>query len=273
MKKYLALVVFAVVATTMSTANANDAISAAVNSDLRDAKAKARDAFRHPVETLQFFGVEPNMTVVEVSPGGGWYSEILAPLLKDKGQLIAAHFDPESEVAYYQKALKKYQDKFFSDPDQYGNIRLSVFLPPNKLEIAPANSADRVLTFRNVHNWYFGSGQEGTEKAFASFYRALKPGGILGVVEHRLPESASSQAMEKSGYMKQSLVIEMAEKAGFKLVAKSEINANPKDTADHPKGVWTLPPSLRLGDQDRDKYLAIGESDRMTLKFIKPLEK
>jgi predicted methyltransferase len=237
----------------------------------RSDAAKARDVYRHPIETLKFFDVEPTMTVVEVSPGGGWYTEILAPYLKDKGRFIAAHFDPESEVEYYRNSLKKYQEKV-AQASIYGKVEFSVFAPPAKVMIAPEGTVDRVLTFRNVHNWYISGGEDAVKAAFDGFYKALKPGGILGVVEHRLPESMDQEQNKRSGYVKQSLVIQWAEQAGFKLLGASEINANAKDTADHPKGVWTLPPSLRLGEQDRDKYLAIGESDRMTLKFVKLAE-
>ncbi len=251
---------------------AANSLELVVAGEHRSDAAKARDEYRHPVQTLEFFDVKPNMTVVEISPGGGWYTDILAPLLKDKGRLIAAHFDPESDVEYYQKSLKNFREKI-ANKDVYGNVELSVFAPPAKVDIAPENSADRVLTFRNVHNWYIRGGEESVSAAFESFFKALKPGGILGVVEHRMPESMDQEGNKRSGYVKQSLVIKWAEAAGFKLLGASEINANPKDTADHPKGVWTLPPGLRLGDEEREKYLAIGESDRMTLKFVKLADK
>ncbi|WMS88256.1 class I SAM-dependent methyltransferase [Pleionea litopenaei] len=275
MKKLIPLSIAGLMALSLTfpQAYASDNLTNAINGEHRSEAAKQRDQFRHPKETLEFFGFKPSMTVVEISPGGGWYTQILAPALKDSGKLVAAHFDPESSVPYYQKGLAKFKQNFIEKADVYGSIALTVFAPPSKLDIAEPNSADMVLTFRNVHNWYAGSGQEGTEKAFASFFKALKPGGVLGVVEHRLPEAMDQQEQIRSGYMKQSLVIKMAEKAGFKLVEASEINANPKDNAQHPKGVWTLPPSLRLGDTDKEKYMAIGESDRMTLKFVKPATK
>ncbi|MEO6699827.1 MAG: hypothetical protein ABIR53_08685, partial [Paraperlucidibaca sp.] len=145
------------------------------------------------------------------------------------------------------------------------------FNPPTYVDIAPVGSVDRVLTFRNIHNWYMQEGEDDRVlAAFSSFYKALKPGGILGVVEHRLPQTRPSSDQADSGYMHEDYVIDLAQQAGFKLVAKSDINANSADSTLHPKGVWTLPPTLRLGDQQRDHYLAIGESDRMTLKFIKP---
>ncbi|ATC97739.1 class I SAM-dependent methyltransferase [Pseudoalteromonas spongiae] len=230
---------------------------------------KARDQYRHPKETLEFFGLQPEMTVVEVWPGGGWYTEILAPVLQQNGQYFAAHFPSDSEVKYYQRSLNQFQDKLASD-DVYENVTLSEFYPGTHHNIAPDESADMVLTFRNLHNWYMQKDIEGINEAFKAFYSALKPGGILGVVDHRLPENRDSAKAKRSGYVKQSWVIEYAEKAGFVLEAVSEVNANPLDTADHEKGVWTLPPRLALGEKDIAKYQAIGESDRMTLKFRKP---
>lgn len=234
------------------------------------AQASIRDDFRHPGETLEFFGITPDMTVVEIWPGGGWYTEILAPYLRDSGTLYAAHFDPETEVEYFSRSLSNFEKKLADDPDLYDQVKMTVFDPPAKTDIAPAGSADMVVTFRNAHNWYMrGGGEEKLQVAFDAFYKALKPGGVLGVVDHRLPESRPDTDQDQSGYIKQSVVVAAAEKAGFELAATSAINANPKDTADHPSGVWTLPPSLREGDTDREKFLAIGESDRMTLKFVK----
>lgn len=238
-----------------------------VKGDHRDGN---RDEFRHPLQTLQFFEVKPNHAVVEIWPGGGWYTSILAPYLKDEGTLYAAHFDPDSDVEYYQTSLKKFKQMVKDKPDLFGDIVLTSFAPPDKTDIAPPNSADRVLTFRNVHNWS-EKGDDQVLDAFNAFYRALKPGGVLGIVEHRLPENRPIEDQGKSGYMKESYVIKLAEQAGFSLIEKSEINANPKDTADHPNGVWTLPPRLRI-EKDQEKYKAIGESDRMTLKFIKPVD-
>jgi len=238
----------------------------------RSEKNKQRDQYRHPQETLEFFGIKPGMTVVEIAPGGGWYTEILSPLLGPQGKLYAAHFDPNSEVEYYRNGRAKFERKMDVESDVYGNVEITTFQPPEMFDIAPAGSADAVVTFRNVHNWLRG-GREATVESFKAMYKALKPGGVLGVVEHRLPASQEQDEKASSGYMHQQFVIDVAQDAGFKLVASSEINANPKDTANHPKGVWTLPPSLRLGEQDRDKYLEIGESDRMTLKFVKPAKK
>ncbi|SDK29975.1 class I SAM-dependent methyltransferase [Microbulbifer yueqingensis] len=247
----------------------NGEFVAVIEGDHRTPEYKARDQYRHPAETLEFMGIEPGMTVVEIWPGGGWYTEILAPYLQESGTLYAAHFPAESESGYFQKSRKAFEEKLQGDSDAYGAVKLTEFDPADGSQIAPEGSADAVVTFRNVHNW-MSRGNE--ENAFKSFFAVLKPGGILGVVEHRAKPGTSREDMVKSGYVTQDYVVELAEKAGFELEEASEINANPKDTADHPKGVWTLPPSLRLGDEDREKYQSIGESDRMTLRFRKPAE-
>jgi predicted methyltransferase len=225
---------------------------------------RARDQYRNPEKTLSFFGLRPDMTVVEVSPGGGWYTEVLAPLVKD-GKLYAAHANPAASERAAQ-AVAKFKEKLAANP-VYTSVTVTSFGKDHYDSLAPAGSADMVLTFRNVHNWYSA---DFAPQAFQAFYKALKPGGVLGVVEHRLPEDRPDEAMKTSGYMKTSAVIKLAEDAGFKLAGQSEVNANPKDTADWPKGVWTLPPNFAEGDTDRAKYAAIGESDRMTLKFVKP---
>ncbi|WP_237068400.1 class I SAM-dependent methyltransferase [Microbulbifer guangxiensis] len=247
----------------------SDTLATVIAGDHRTPEYAARDQFRHPAETLRFIGIEPDMTVVEIAPGGGWYTEILAPYLKQGGTFYAAHFPENSESSYYQRSLKAFKEKLAADQENYGKVILTEFDPAAGSEIAPAGSADVVVTFRNVHNWMRG---ENEKQAFDSFFAALKPGGVLGVVEHRAKPGTSREDMISSGYVTQDHVIEVAQQAGFELEEASEINANPKDTADHPKGVWTLPPSLRLGDEDKDKYLAIGESDRMTLRFRKPDE-
>lgn len=235
--------------------------------DHRSETNKARDVYRHPVETLDFFGLRDNMTVVEIAPGGGWYTEILAPFLKDNGKYYAAGFDPDSDQEFARKGAARFQAKLAEQPELYGHTVVTVLAPPHKTAIAPAGTADRVLTFRNVHNWMAA----GTaDEVFAAMYQALKPGGILGVVEHRGDPAVAQDPKAKSGYVNEAYVIALATKAGFKLAGRSEINANLKDTKDYPEGVWTLPPTLRLKDQDRERYLAIGESDRMTLKFVKP---
>ena len=238
-------------------------------SDHRDPKNKKRDTARHPIETLLFFGIKPEMTVVEIRPGGrAWYTEFIAPFLKDHGRYIAAGYDQSSDSEYVKKNTTKFHKKVIENSEVYGGIVLTEFAPPKKVKIAEPGSADMVLTFRNSHAWIKTDPEKDTSvSAYKAFYDALKPGGILGVVQHRLNEDAGTFA--QGGYVKQSHLIKVAEEVGFKLVASSELNANPKDSKDHPEGVWTLPPALALGDKDRDKYLAIGESDRMTLKFVK----
>ncbi len=241
-------------------------LKSVIAGDHRDAKNSVRDKFRHPFETLKFFGLAPDMTVVEIFPGGGWYTEILAPYLKGKGRYYAASWEKGAKREMIRKALKRYHAKLAAQPERYGEVIVTE-LSRTKTNIAPPGSADMVLTFRNVHNWM----KRGYEAViFAAMYRTLKPGGILAVVEHRGNPEVWQDPQALNGYVNEDFAIELAENAGFKLVGKSEINANAKDTKDYPKGVWTLPPSLRLKDKDREKYLAIGESDRMTLKFIKP---
>ncbi|MAA61639.1 MULTISPECIES: class I SAM-dependent methyltransferase [unclassified Idiomarina] len=263
-------IALASVLSACSPAPEADSLQAAVDHESRTDKYQARDEFRHPKETLEFFELEPSMTVVEIWPGGGWYTEILAPYLADEGQLYAAHFPENSDSDYYQRSLENFKEKLTTNP-VYGNVELTEFAPGEDTDIAPPRSADRILTFRNLHNWYMQEGEEGVLQAFRHFHQTLKPNGMLGIVDHRLPESADAEAFKDSGYVKESWVIDLAEQAGFEFVASSEVNANPKDTADHPKGVWTLPPTLTLGDEDKEKYEAIGESDRFTLKFQKPV--
>ena len=214
-----------------------------------------------------FFEVEPSHTVVELWPGGGWYTAILAPYLKQNGQLIAAHFPADSEISFFQKSRAAFNKRFLLQPELYGNIYVTELAPPQKLTIAQAGEADRVLTFRNVHNW-MRNRQE--QAVFDEAYRVLKQGGILGVVEHRAPDSFSREEMVETGYVTESYVTQLAINAGFVPDGHSEINANPKDTRNHAHGVWSLPPTLRGGDINRAEFLAIGESDRMTLKFRKP---
>ena len=234
--------------------------------------SSARDRYRHPAATLQFFEVEPQQTVMEIWPGAsGWYSEILAPYLKDNGRFIAAHFPTGTNTGYFERARNSFMEKARSQPELYGAMEVVSFDPGASQPLAPANSVDRILTFRNAHNWYMNGGENGVKQAFSQFLAALKPGGILGVVDHRLAPEQPLSAQKNSGYMNQDDVIRMAREAGFELVATSEINANPLDNREHTKGVWSLPPTLQEGDHNRDAYLAIGESDRMTLKFRKPL--
>jgi predicted methyltransferase len=233
----------------------------------RSAEHKARDKYRHPQQTLEFFEIKDDMAVVEIWPGSGWYTEILAPYLKKHGKLYAAHFSADAEEPYFKKSLKEYKAKLKERPDLYGKVELTELQPPEKQKIAPDGSVDRVLTFRNIHNW-MKNGQ--APAVFNAMYKALKPGGILGIVEHRNSPKKPQDPAAASGYVSEDYVIALARKAGFEFLGKSEINANSKDTKNYPEGVWTLPPSLKLKQQDRKKYLEIGESDRMTIKFIKP---
>lgn len=239
----------------------------AIGSTDRTPAFQQRDQYRHPAQTLEFFKLAPDQTVVEIWPGGGWYTEILAPYLKENGQLYAAHFAPNSEIPYFAKSRRAFDEKLDASPELYRSVEVVEFNPAAAVLAVPGGSADLVLTFRNVHNWLRSDSEQ---QAFKLFYDALKPGGMLGVVEHRSKADQSRQWMLENGYMTEESVIALAEGAGFSLVEKSEINANPNDTADHPKGVWTLPPVLRLGEEKREHYQAIGESDRMTLFFVKP---
>jgi len=244
-----------------------DTIDDAVANSARTEAYVARDTYRNPAETLKVFQVEAGQTVVEIWPGGGWYTEILATAVGDNGKLYAAHFPDVEKPSYYQRLRTKFSEKLASNKAMYANVEMTAFDPAGEQTIAPAGTADRVLTFRNVHNWMGGNAEQA---AFNQFFAALKPGGMLGVVEHRAKPGTSLDDQKSSGYVTQDYVINLATNAGFELVVASEVNANAKDTADHPRGVWTLPPRLALGDQDRDKYVAIGESDRMTLLFKKP---
>ncbi|GGY69555.1 methyltransferase [Cellvibrio zantedeschiae] len=226
----------------------------------RSEKNKARDQYRHPLETLTFFGITPKAKVIELFPGGStWYTEILAPFLKDSGQLTVVNFKSEKED-------NSQKDKFAADPARYGKVKV-VEISKTNMSFGEPGSADFFLTFRNVHNF----AMQGTHsQLFAEIYKVLKPGGVLGIEDHRAAEGKTFEEVKMSGYLPEEFVIAEAEKAGFKLDARSPVNNNAKDTKNYPKGVWTLPPVLREGDTDKDKYLAIGESDRFTLRFVKP---
>jgi len=260
---------FAAGANSVAAQTAADPLAAAIASTARTPKFVARDVYRHPRETLQFFGLRPDQTVVEIWPSRGWYMEILAPYLHDRGKYYAAIEAPDvagasqeakDDAAFLRKRLA-------DDPAHFGKVVVTTLHPPQLTEICPPGTADVVLTFRNVHNWI----EDGTQQQqFDAFFKALKPGGVLGVVEHRAKPGASLDEMRKSGYVDEGYVKKVATTAGFRFDAESPVNNNPKDTKDYPKGVWTLPPTLTLGDKDRAKYLAIGESDRMTLRFVKP---
>ncbi len=241
-----------------------DAIDGAIAGEHRSAANRARDVYRHPKETLAFFGVRPDSTVVEISPGGAWYTEILAPYVRGNGRYFAAY------PALAVKGLKNFQDKLAAKPGVYDKAKVMPFGAPAALDIRPDGGADFVLTFRNVHNWI---DDDNVDAFMKSFYDALKPGGVLGLVEHRAKPGSKIKNAIENGYVTEDYVIKHALMAGFKLDAKSEINANAADTKDYKKGVWTLPPSYADGEVDKPKYTAIGESDRMTLRFVKPLTK
>jgi predicted methyltransferase len=250
--------------------SAPPALDEVITGPHRTGEFAVRDRYRHPKETLEFFGLKPDMTVVEVWPGAGWYTEILAPYLRAQGRYYAAGFVVTHENApdYRRESAAKFREKLAARPELYDRVIVTELGRPDRWQACPAGTADLVLTFRNVHNWMNADYER---EMFGAFYEALKHGGTLGVVEHRAKPGTSLEQMKKSGYVTEEYVIRVAQDAGFRLVEKSEINANPKDGSDHPEGVWTLPPTLRLGDQDREKYLAIGESDRMTLRFVKPI--
>ena len=248
--------------TRQETAAALDKVLAGEH---RSAANKARDEYRHPRETLLFFGLRPEMHVVEIWPDPeGWYTEIIAPLLREKGTYYAAIIDAQPGNAYHERRVTRFREKLASRSDLYDRVVVTK-LPADGSDIVPPGTVDMVLTFRNIHNW-MASGT--AEQAFAAMFRALKPGGTLGVVEHRGDPSKPQDPQAKSGYVNEQYAIDLIEAQGFRLVAKSEINANPRDTKDYAQGVWTLPPVFRAGD--REKYAAIGESDRFTLKFVKP---
>ncbi len=238
---------------------ADPALAAIIGGPQRSDANRARDRYRHPLEVLAFFGVKADSNVVEIVPGrAGYWAEILAPYLSDHGRYTASG-DAERDIAPLKARIA-------TSPELYGKIVITKFTGGEQ-EIAPPGSADFVLTFRNIHNWL----RAGTaDAAFHAFYKALKPGGILGVEEHRGRPDQPQDPQAKSGYVRQDYAIAIARKAGFKLIGSSEVNANSKDTKDYPEGVWTLPPTYRLKDQDRDKYSEIGESDRFVLKFEKP---
>jgi predicted methyltransferase len=234
-------------------------IDAALAGPQRSAQDKARDAYRHPKETLAFFGVQPSMHVVELWPGGGWYTAILAPYLRDGGKLTVTNTDGKGPSAVQQLITRS--------PEVYGKVEVRNIAPPQNLDLGAEGSADAVLTFRNFHNWIQGGFEKNVVDAA---FKVLKHGGVFGVVEHRADPGTDDKTTKDTGYVPEQRIVELAQAAGFKLDQKSDVNANPKDDHKHEGGVWALPPALRNGDKDKDKYLAIGESDRMTLKFVKP---
>ncbi len=251
-------------------------VRAAAESEHRSEDNRARNRYRHPVDTLAFFGLEHDMTVVEVWPGTGWYTEVLAPVLREEGQLVAAAFPADGEPAFRGRIRDAFEDKLADHPEVFSQVQVIDFDPPEHARLGEPSSADMVLLSRHFHN-FIDAGI--TDTVLAASREVLRPGGILAVVQHRATEDAVPEAEKRTGYVRESLVIKAAREVGFELAARSEINANPQDTADHPAGVWTLPPTLRYcrnkEDPDQrsqcvEKYRAIGESDRMTLRFRKP---
>ena len=263
MKKFISIFIFSFIFFNFFSLQAHN-LEQSVNSEDRSIENIKRDKFRHPYETLKFFGIEPEMTVVELSPGGGWYTEILAIYMYDEGELITAPYS--ASLSDYAKRSREAFEAKLNSKSIYEKVKIVDLFG----KLAENETVDAVLTFRNVHNW-LGEDGSGVKNVFEQSYAALKPGGILGVVEHRAKRGTSIKEMKKSGYVTEELTINLAKEAGFILSKKSEINANSKDTKDHPNGVWTLPPSLYLKDGDKEKYRQIGESDRMTLLFKKPI--
>ena len=263
MKKFISIFIFSFIFFNFFSLQAHN-LEQSVNSEDRSIENIKRDKFRHPYETLKFFGIEPEMTVVELSPGGGWYTEILAIYMYDEGELITAPYS--ASLSDYAKRSREAFEAKLNSKSIYEKVKIVDLFG----KLAENETVDAVLTFRNVHNW-LGEDGSGVKNVFEQSYAALKPGGIFGVVEHRAKRGTSIKEMKKSGYVTEELTINLAKEAGFILSKKSEINANIKDTKDHPNGVWTLPPSLYLKDGDKEKYRQIGESDRMTLLFKKPI--
>jgi predicted methyltransferase len=235
----------------------------AVAGSWRSQADKARDQYRHPVQTLEFFGIKPDMTVVELAPGGGWYTEILAPFLYAHGHLV------ETVPPSRTPGQSMFEKKLHADPAVFGHIaRYVPFAPPDQVKLGPDGSADMVLTFRNTHDW-MNRGPDTLAKVFQAAYAVLKPGGVFGVVEHRAkPFANAADSSKKLHRLPEDYLIELGLTTGFRLAAVSEINANPKDPED--VNVHRLPPDLAGPDSEHAKMKAIGESDRMTLKFIKP---
>lgn len=263
-----AAALLAACATYSSRQTTGAALDAILAGSQRSEAERERDQYRHPKATLLFFGIRPEMSVLEVWPEPGWYTEILAPLLRAKGKYYAGVIAAEPGNPHITQRLDEFREKLASRPDLYDGVTVVSF-PLDGGDAVPPGTLDMVLTFRNIHNWM---AHDTAAQAFAAMYRALKPGGVLGVTEHRGNPAVPQDRQAKSGYVNEDYAIKLIEAQGFRLVGASEINANPKDSKDYEQGVWTLPPTYRLGAKDHDKYAAIGESDRFTLKFVKPLK-
>jgi predicted methyltransferase len=247
-------------------------LDAALAGPHRSDRNRARDRYRHPKETLAFFGLRRNMTVVEVWPGGGWYTEILAPVLRDSGKLFVAQYGAASPLGYQREEMRTLAAKAQSLPAVFDKLTFTALWQPGELDVAPTGTVDLALTFRNVHNWLDPRYQQDATTLFKALFRSLKPGGVLGVVDHRWPDAATEDPAAANGYVSEQRVIALARAAGFEFEARSDINRNPLDTHAHPAGVWSLPPDLQgVAEAERSRYLAIGESDRLTLRFRKPL--
>jgi predicted methyltransferase len=270
--KPAAIAAVAVLLAACATYSSRQTTAAALDTILagnqRSETNRDRDQYRHPKATLLFFGIRPEMSVLEVWPEPGWYTEILAPLLRNKGKYYAGVIAAAPGNAYITQRLDEFRQKLAARPDLYDRVTVVTF-PVDGGDVVPAGTLDMVLTFRNIHNWM---ARDAAAQAFATMYRALKPGGVLGVTEHRGNPAVPQDPKAKSGYVNEDYAIKLIEAQGFRLVGQSQVNANPKDTKDYEQGVWTLPPTYRLGAKDHDKYAAIGESDRFTLKFVKPLK-
>lgn len=251
-------------------ATTSSALDDAMSGEHRSAENKARDKYRHPKETLAFFGFRSDMTVVEIWPGGGWYTEILAPALKENGKLYAVQYSVNPQYSYQRRYFGAFLTKAGESPDVFRDVIVTAMDFPYQLNIAPSGAADLVVTFRNAHNWVSsGYHKASAQLAFQAMFDVLKPGGVLGIVDHRWPDAENEDPHAEDGYISEERLIAFAEEAGFEFAGRSDVNRNAKDTHDHPEGVWTLPPSFALDEQDREKYLAIGESDRLTIKFVK----
>lgn len=252
-------------------ATTSSALDDAMSGEHRSAENKARDKYRHPKETLAFFGFRSDMTVVEIWPGGGWYTEILAPALKENGKLYAVQYSVNPQYSYQRRYFGAFLTKAGESPDVFRDVIVTAMDFPYQLNIAPSGAADLVVTFRNAHNWVSsGYHKASAQLAFQAMFDVLKPGGVLGIVDHRWPDAENEDPHAEDGYISEERLIAFAEEAGFEFAGRSDVNRNAKDTHDHPEGVWTLPPSFALDEQDREKYLAIGESDRLTIRFVKP---
>ena len=259
-------VLAAACAASSSRESTAEALTLILAGNQRTPDEPGRDAYRHPKETLLFFGIRPEMSVLEVWPEPGYYTAIIGPLLRDRGKYYGGVIAADPSSKYITHRLEEYRARLAARPDLYDRVAVVTFAVDGG-DTVPPGSVDMVLTFRNIHNWM---ARDQAAAAFRGMFRALKPGGVLGVVEHRGNPAVPQDPKAKSGYVNEDYAIKLIEDQGFRLVAKSGVNDNPKDTKDYEQGVWTLPPTYRLGDKDRARYAAIGESDRFTLRFVKP---